>query len=125
MHLATPRLFTRLRRQRGVWVLALAVLLFKLTMATFCLLDGPRGAPGNTMDTARAAVSVATGDSTAGDTCVLDEGSGCHCSCAHNVAVPSTMPVMVAGVPHTHVAATLRPGVTPAYERSPLRPPIA
>lgn len=122
MYLATPRLFTRLRRQRGVWVLALAVLLFKLTMATFCLLDGPVAA---SVDTATAAVSVATSDSAPGDTCVLDEGAGCHCSCAHNVAVPSTMPAMLAGVPHVHVTAMLRTGVTPGYERSPLRPPIA
>ncbi|WP_036113539.1 MULTISPECIES: hypothetical protein [Luteibacter] len=122
MHLATPRLFTRLRRHRGVWVLALAVLLFKLTMATFCLLDGPTAA---SVDTAGATIAVATSDTAAGDTCVLNEGGGCHCSCAHNVAVPSTMPALLAGVPHVHVTATLRTGVTPTYERSPLRPPIA
>ena len=36
----TP-LLVRLRRHRGLWVLAVAVLLIKLATGTICLADGP------------------------------------------------------------------------------------
>ncbi|WP_369929705.1 hypothetical protein [Xanthomonas sp. NCPPB 2632] len=120
MHPHPPRLFFRIRRQRGLWVLALAVLLFKLTMATFCLLDGPRVA-----SLADGNIAVATAEAAPADTCVLDEGAGCHCSCAHNVAMPSALPAILAGVPHTHTTVKPAAVLVSAYIRSPLRPPIA
>ncbi|MET4674792.1 hypothetical protein [Luteibacter sp. ME-Dv--P-043b] len=120
MHPHPPRLFSRIRRQRGLWVLALAVLLFKLTMATFCLLDAPRVA-----SLADGNIAVATAEAGPGDTCVLDEGAGCHCSCAHNVAMPAALPAVLAGVPHSHVAVKPDAVLVSAYTRSPLRPPIA
>ncbi|MET0254622.1 MAG: hypothetical protein ABWZ85_12450 [Luteibacter sp.] len=117
-----PRLFARLRRHRGVWALALAVLLFKFAMATFCLLDGPRvvAVPGE----APALVALDTGD-TDDDACVLDGGSACHCSCAHSVAMPMSMPVMITAVPREDLVASPPAGLQPGFEPSPLRPPIA
>lgn len=118
----TPRLFTRLRRHRGVWGLALAVLLFKFAMATFCLLDGPRvvTVPGD----APAVVALDASD-TDDDACALDGGSACHCSCAHSVAMPMSTPVMVTAVPRGHVTASPPAGLQTGFEPSPLRPPIA
>lgn len=125
MHRHAPRLLTRLRRYRGVWVLALAVLLFKVAMSTFCVLDGPRVAFGGdvAVDTIVAGAAVGTDDDS--DYCVLGEAGGCHCTCAHAVALPShdgTVAVMVALSP---LAAPLPPTLSPAIVRSPLRPPIA
>ncbi|NID14522.1 hypothetical protein [Luteibacter yeojuensis] len=115
----TPHLLARLRRHRGVWVLALAVLLFKVAMSTFCVLDGPRVAFGGDVADTHA---LALEDD---DTCVLGEGGGCHCTCAHAVALPShdaSVPVMAT---LSHLAAPLPPLLSPSIERSPLRPPIA
>ena len=117
----TPSLFSRLRRHRGVWVLALAVLLFKVAMSTFCVLDGPR--PAFASDTVVASASIDNDGDT--DYCVLDEGNGCHCTCAHAVALPShdaSIPVVTA---LSHLAVPLPPALSPAIARSPLRPPIA
>ena len=115
----SPRLFARLRRHRGVWVLALAVLLFKVAMSTFCVLDGPRVAFGG--DTA-SAVAVATGN---GDDCVLGEGGGCHCTCAHAVALPAVDAGVTVDVILLHPDTALSEPLSPAFFRSPLRPPIA
>jgi hypothetical protein len=117
-----PRLFTRLRRHRGVWGLALAVLLFKFAMATFCLLDGPRvvAVSGDT-----PAVAALDASGTDDDACVLDGGSACHCSCAHSVAMPMSMPVMITAVPHGEIAASAPAGLQTGFQPAPLRPPIA
>jgi hypothetical protein len=115
----TPRLLARLRHHRGVWVLALAVLLFKVAMSTFCVLDGPGFVLGG--DVANAGTTVLVD----ADDCVLDEGGGCHCSCAHAVALPAgdtSVPVSVAVL---SVEAVLTDALSPSFFRSPLRPPIA
>jgi hypothetical protein len=122
MRRPTPRLFTHLRRHRGVWMLALAVLLFKVAMSTFCVLDGPRVAFSG--DTAGAtAVSNATLDD--GDLCVLDEGKGCHCTCAHAVALPASIASVIVPSLVSRVQPALPVAAPPAFARSPLRPPIA
>jgi hypothetical protein len=122
MRRPTPRLFTHLRRHRGVWMLALAVLLFKVAMSTFCVLDGPRIAFSG--DTAGAtAVSNATLDD--GDLCVLDEGKGCHCTCAHAVALPASIASVIVPSLVSRVQPALPVAAPPAFARSPLRPPIA
>jgi hypothetical protein len=123
MHRHTPRLFIRLRRHRGVWVLALAVLLFKVAMSTFCVLDGPRVA--FTADAAIATVAAVDATDSDGDLCVLSEGKGCHCTCAHAVAMPAHTGTILAAVLVSRVHPPLSASASPAFARSPLRPPIA
>jgi hypothetical protein len=123
MHRHTPRLFTRLRRHRGVWVLALAVLLFKVAMSTFCVLDGPRIAfAGDATIGTMAAVDSLEGDD---DLCVLNEGKGCHCTCAHAVAMPAGDSTVLVAPLVSRVHPLLPAAASPAFARSPLRPPIA
>ena len=121
MRRPTPRLFTHLRRHRGVWMLALAVLLFKVAMSTFCVLDGPRVAFNS--DAAGATVASTVTDD--GDLCVLDEGKGCHCTCAHAVALPASSADVVVPTLVSRVHPALPVAAPPAFARSPLRPPIA
>lgn len=123
MHRHSPPLFAYLRCQRGVWVLALAVLMFKVAMSTFCVLDGPRVAfaGDNTKANVAATASLEADD----DLCVLDEGKGCHCTCAHATALPASPTVMPVAVPMSTAHALLRAAASPAFVRSPLRPPIA
>lgn len=104
-------------------MLALAVLLFKVAMSTFCVLDGPRVAfTGDTTSTTVAAATLPDGDA---DLCVLNEGQGCHCTCAHAVALPATDVAVIATEPVSLAHPSLRETASPAFVRSPLRPPIA
>lgn len=120
-----PSLLVRLRRHRGVWMLALAVLLFKVAMSTFCALDGPRVAFADGSPAAPTATVQSTDGDADGDYCALGEGGGCHCTCAHAVALPAQATVVAA----TERPRTLHPSVpageSPAFARSPLRPPIS
>lgn len=123
MHRHTPRLFSQLRRHRGVWALALAVLLFKVAMSTFCILDGPRVAfAGDIGKTTVATIASLEADD---DSCVLDEGNGCHCTCAHAVAMPSNLTAIPVAVPAAGAHASLHANASPSFVGSPLRPPIA
>ncbi|MDQ0007993.1 hypothetical protein J2T07_000152 [Luteibacter jiangsuensis] len=122
MRRTTPRLFTHLRRHRGVWMLALAVLLFKVAMSTFCVLDGPRVAFSGDAAGATAVSDTTLGD---GDLCVLDEGKGCHCTCAHAVALPTSIASVIVPSLVSRVHPALPVMAPPAFTRSPLRPPIA
>ncbi|THD07369.1 hypothetical protein B1991_08765 [Rhodanobacter lindaniclasticus] len=123
----TP-LLVRLRRHRGLWVLAVAVLLIKLATGTICLADGP-GARLAFPDgaTAISAVAAAVDPAVGNDdgTCVLGEAGGCHCVCAHSLTLPATVAL-----------ALTRPGVkldalvdaldrVPTAPASLIRPPIA
>ena len=120
-----PSLFVRLRRHRGVWMLALAVLLFKVAMSTFCALDGPRVAFAGTSPAAPvAAVQGVNGDADS-DYCALGEGSGCHCTCAHAVALPAQATVVAAADRPRSLHPAVPAGESPAFARSPLRPPIS
>ena len=121
MSTSPPRLLNRLRRHRGVWVLALAVLLFKVAMSTFCVLDGPRPLTSLVGDT--PTVSAVADDD--GDVCVLNEAKGCHCACAHTVAMPSYFVPVLSLVPASQPRVTLPATPAPHFQRSPLRPPIA
>ena len=116
---------TRLRRLRGLWLLAVFALMFKLVGGSLCAADGMRYAPGTEAQRSavvQAAASTA-GDEGAGD-CLLGEGGACHCSCTH--AVP--LPAMVS----FHLAAEILPSELPAaifgHRAEPtaslLRPPI-
>ncbi|MGF6709353.1 hypothetical protein QFZ41_000317 [Luteibacter sp. W1I16] len=121
MRRPSPRLFTHLRR-RDVWMLALAVLLFKVAMSTFCVLDGPRVAFSGDGASVTAASNVTLDD---GDLCVLDEGKGCHCTCAHAVALPVATTTVTVPSLVSRVGPALPVTAPPAFARSPLRPPIA
>ncbi|URX61553.1 hypothetical protein KR767_15995 [Luteibacter anthropi] len=121
MPAASPRLLNRLRRHRGVWLLALAVLLFKVGMSTFCILDGP--GPVTTLIGDAPGISASIDND--GDHCVLNEGKGCHCACAHTVAMPATILPVVAAIPASQPPAAIPVAPSPHFQRSPLRPPIA
>ncbi|NID03444.1 hypothetical protein HBF26_00985 [Luteibacter jiangsuensis] len=118
-----PSLLVRLRRHRGVWMLALAVLLFKITMSTFCALDGPRVAFTDGSPAAPIAVQGTNAD--ADDYCALGEGGGCHCTCVHAVALPTHATVMAIAERPSSLRLAVTAGESPAFARSPLRPPIS
>lgn len=115
-------LLPRLRRHRGLWVLAVAVLLLKLVTGSICLADTLAAAsatPGHTVSTQ---APMSTPDESG---CLLGEGNDCHCACVHNLPVPNGITWVL---PWQDVSFTARPfvlAVIPAPRRSLLRPPIA
>ena len=128
MHRSAPSLLTRLRRHRGLWVLAVAVLLIKLVSGSICVADGPGARFASTTATpttlvADTAVSTASADDA--NTCLLGEGGGCHCACAHSVTLPASTPLPIARMEARFAPLTLHSGFTPATTGSLLRPPIA
>jgi len=81
-----PPLLTRLRRHRGLWVLAVAVLLIKLVAGTVCLADAPdkRLVSTTTVSAVSMPADTAIANVSADDAsaCLLGEAD-CHCACAH------------------------------------------
>jgi hypothetical protein len=130
MPLHATSLLTRLRRHRGLWVLAVFVLLVKLASGTVCLADG-LGTTVAADATAIAHIGISA-DTTvdapwANDDgiCWLGEGSQCHCACAHSMTLPASVATPVlALVPKLPVPA-FSLGWVPAVTGSLLRPPIA
>lgn len=129
MYRSAPSLLTRLRRHRGLWVLAVAVLMIKLVAGTVCMADAPEKRLVSTTTISPAslpvdtvAASVSADDANA---CLLGEGSGCHCACAHTVTLPVTTPLAIARVEARFDAFDIHSGFTPATTGSLLRPPIA
>lgn len=126
-----PSLLSRLRRHRGLWLLAVAVLLIKLTAGTICLGDGPNlqlastaatvtSLYGVSLDVAEHSASVdATGN------CLLGEPGDCHCACAHSVTLPTTALTSITTMEIRFASPAIRTGFTPAMAGSLLRPPIA
>jgi len=123
-----PRFLQRLRRHKGGWVLLFAALMIKIAASTVCVLDGPPLASGTPASgQAQALVTMQADTVTAGDgdVCLLGEGSGCHCACAHGAALPMTAVALTSVVALPQVVTHL-PSAPPALiARSPLRPPIA
>lgn len=123
MQHARLSLLSHLRRHRGLWALAVAVLLFKLLTSSICLAD-PKAPSAlaweNPAQTSMVQASVPDDAS-----CLLGEAGGCHCSCAHNMPLPAGMVLMVPvhGVSFTPAAAS--EGIAPEPIASLLRPPIA
>ncbi|MHB1058700.1 MAG: hypothetical protein ACYC0F_12565 [Rhodanobacter sp.] len=119
-------LLARLRCHRGLWVLAMAVLLIKLVAGTLCLSDGP-GARFAASDSS-ATISVAAADPVVGNddgSCVLGEAGGCHCVCAHSVTLPTAVALAVAR-PGIRLDAPVEAlGHVPTAPVSLIRPPIA
>lgn len=129
MSRSAPSLLTRLRRHRGLWVLAVAVLLIKFASGTVCLVDGPetRFAAGASTTTVSVPMetmaTVASGEDT--NTCLLGEVGGCHCACAHTVMLPSTATSSIARMEARPSLSVISSGFDPATPGSLLRPPIA
>jgi len=126
-----PSLLSRLRRHRGLWLLAVAVLLIKLTAGTICLGDGPnlRLASTAATTTSQHGVSLdATEHAAATDAkgnCLLGEPGDCHCACAHSVSLPTTALASITPMEVRFASPAIGAGYTPAMTGSLLRPPIA
>jgi hypothetical protein len=130
MSRSAPTLLARLRRHRGLWVLAMAVLMIKLVAGTLCLADAPDGrfaaGTASAATTPQLAEEMATPTSNAdGDTCLLGEPGGCHCTCAHSVTLPTAAVMTVSALPPHFDVPALPSSFTPAMTGSLLRPPIA
>lgn len=123
-------LLTRLRRHRGLWVVAMAVMMIKLVAGTLCLADGPeKSVVAQTTITAAVAnlaVDTAVSDATdVADACVLGEAGDCHCACAHTMPMPATAPLSLARIDPHFDSPAIHAGFAPASPGSLLRPPIA
>ncbi len=125
MHLCALPLLVRLRRHRGLWLLAVAVVMLKLVAGTICLGDSPgqpftaAPQPGSTLVMSKAETTVATAD------CLLGEAGDCHCTCAHSLTLPSTALSPMAAMGVQFSSPLIRPGCLAAMTGSQLRPPIA
>ncbi|WP_052697947.1 hypothetical protein [Luteibacter yeojuensis] len=116
----TATVFQRLRSLKGAWILVMFAVLIKVASTTACTLDGP-----STVAIASVAVAASHADAGPDEGCLLGEPGGCHCACAHAVALPSAAPVvaLVTLLPFIQAHPPAAPSVrAPA---SPLRPPIA
>ena len=130
MYRTAPSLLTRLRRHRGLWVLAVAVLLIKLVSGSICAADGPGArfasatatAVSTTLLAGSSASAISTDDASL---CLLGEGNACHCACAHSVTLPATAPLPIASMDARLAPLAIYSGFTPAITGSLLRPPIA
>ena len=127
MYCPLPSLLTRLRRHRGLWVLAVAVMLIKLTAGTICLTDGAEEQLGTVPTTIGAVASVATVKASSDDAagCVLGEVGGCHCACAHSATMPSAVVLSIARMEARFHPVVNPSGYMPAVTGSLIRPPIA
>jgi len=127
MSVRSSSLPARLRRHRGLWVLAVAVMLIKLASSTLCLVDGIRLQAGTTLPTAASAVLVVAADSASSankDPCILGEGSNCHCACAHAVTLPATSVVAIAFPALSDMPSLVVSSAGLGAPASLLRPPI-
>ena len=125
---ATPPLLTRLRRHRGLWVLAVAVLLIKLVAGSICLGDSPAAtwlADTQATTSVPATIDSATAAAPDDNPCLLGEAGGCHCACAHALTLATTVSLSVALIETKAESARLSPGMLPETTGSLLRPPIA
>ncbi|HKT27374.1 hypothetical protein [Dyella sp.] len=116
-------LLTRLRRHRGLWVWAVAVLLFKVMTSSICLADPLTSISAAQANTPAQLSSINT--STPDDAgCLLGEAGGCHCACAHNMPVPIGIAWMLPRQDVSFVPFPAATGAIPDITRSLLRPPI-
>ncbi|EIL90137.1 hypothetical protein UU7_15865 [Rhodanobacter spathiphylli B39] len=128
MSCASSPLLARLRRHRGLWTLALAVMLIKLATGTICLADGPELRSASTAAAEVPALVATMAEASAHDDashCVLGEAGGCHCTCAHAVTLPMTAWLPTGTMDARFVAPAISPQHMPALAGSLIRPPIA
>lgn len=122
---ATP-LLSRLRRHRGLWALAILVLMIKLVSSSVCLSDDPSAR----MTSAQVESLVTLVDQQAADApdegaCLLDEAGACHCACAHAATLTTVMAPPIAPAVAGLASIPLSLGLVPDTTGSLLRPPIA
>jgi hypothetical protein len=125
---ATPPLLTRLRRHRGLWVLAVAVLLIKLVAGSICLGDSPIAtalADAQATTSVPATMDAATAATPDDNACLLGEAGGCHCACAHALTLAASVTLSIALIETSTESSRLSPDMIPATTGSLLRPPIA
>lgn len=119
----------KLRRHRGLWLLVFVVLLLKLVTGTICLADGARyqwtpsasASASTAMTLAAEGSSLAPGD----DACLLGEGSECHCTCVHSIALPTVANHALPLVVPRFVPPLLTASRPPTLPGTLHRPPIA
>lgn len=126
---ASPSLLLRLRRHRGLMVLAIVVLLLKFVAGTACLAydtdNRVMSATTATTVTMPADIAALTDlDADASD-CVLGEVGGCHCSCAHGVPLSVAALMRLPRLNASAVSTLLQPSRKPVISGSVHRPPIA
>lgn len=125
MRAVPATLLQRLRLHRGVWLLVAVALLIKFATSTACLLDGPRPVFASAGDTAASMIAVSDTQDPPDETCLLGEAGGCHCACAHAVAVPASGLRVAIVLPPSGVALHVPAATPPRGPGSLLRPPIA
>lgn len=123
----TTPLLTRLRRYRGLWLLAFAALLLKLVTSSVCLSDPPavQMAASDATMTLTVAISSTGSDTAADDACLLGEAGACHCACAHALTLTSQMTLTLLPVVAMRELSRSSLGLVPDTSGSLLRPPIA
>lgn len=127
----TSSLLSRLRRHRGLWLLAVAVMMIKLAAGTICLGDGPNVRLAATVAAATSLYDVSldaaepTGSIDVKGDCLLGEPGDCHCACAHSVTLPAAVLASVTAMDVRFASPVIRAGFMPATTGSLLRPPIA
>jgi len=115
---------SRLRRHRGLWVLAVAVLLFKVLTSSICLADPQVSSPA-TWGNAPARTAMIQASVPDDASCLLGEAGGCHCTCAHNMPLPVDMALVLLTHGGSFTPAAISAGIAPESTGSLLRPPIA
>jgi hypothetical protein len=118
-------LLTRLRRHRGLWVLA--VLLIKLATSSICLGDGAGNMFASSASTTVSLSVAAPADQASADdaACLLGEAGDCHCTCAHTMPLPTSGPLPIARMDVHFEPLTIHSGFEATTIASLLRPPIA
>jgi hypothetical protein len=119
---SSPTLPQRLRRRKSAWVLFLLALIIKVVAGTACVFDGPGPVYASSAGFAMHTDAPAATD---GEACVLGEAGGCHCACAHAVAMPVSLYALTAIVSSPDRVDHVPEPPRPTLDRSPLRPPIA
>jgi hypothetical protein len=123
---SAPPLLTRLRRHRGLWVFAVAVLLIKLVSSSICIADVSASSYTTTQATTAVVADVAAPvHAEPQQDCLLGEGGSCHCACGHTLTVPANAFMAWVAPAFAFTANPLPPSTQAAFVGSLLRPPIA
>ncbi len=122
---ASTPLIARLRRRLRACVGLFAFLVMaKAVLATSCLIDGATEAVAGSR-AASATLLLSATDSGDDGACWHDGAAGCHCACAHGVALPSAAHAVVPVPALRAIPVTLPLRFVSSSPGSLLRPPIA
>ena len=131
MSRSAPPLIARLRHRltAATWLFAF-LMLMKGALSVGCAMDGlPDGSPSATgnphqSELGGSIVQATTGTGSGAD-CWLADSGGCHCSCAHGLAIPSAANGVSASIVPSAVLASTEPAPPLRCLGTALRPPIA